>query len=180
MLPFQPCPLQYRRDAFDHPDFLFELKYDGFRALAVMQPGRTQLISRNGNPFSSFADLCKAIGADLEVGNKTVLDGEIVCVDRRGRPQFKNLLFHRGNPCFFAFDVLMLEGKDCRREQLSDRKVELRRRLGTVPSSSLLNYVDHVEGSGKALFEKVCSMDLEGVVAKHRYSPYVADRESST
>jgi bifunctional non-homologous end joining protein LigD len=47
-------PLRRRRDAFDHPDWLFELKYDGFRALAVIQPGRAQLISRNGNPLASY------------------------------------------------------------------------------------------------------------------------------
>ena len=95
-------PLQHRREPFDHADFVFELKYDGFRALAVIQPGRAQLTSRNGNPFGSFVDLCKAITSDLEVENKTVLDGEIVCVDRRGRPRFKDLLFHRGTPCSFV------------------------------------------------------------------------------
>jgi bifunctional non-homologous end joining protein LigD len=78
-------PLQYRREPFDHPDWVFELKYDGFRALAVIQPGRTQLISRNGNPFASFADLCTAITADLNIEERTALDSEIVCVDRRGR-----------------------------------------------------------------------------------------------
>jgi hypothetical protein len=76
--------------------------------------------------------------------------------------------------------MLMLESKDCRREQLSDRKLELRRLLGRVPSGSLLNYVDHVEGMGKRLFEKVCKMDLEGVIAKHRYSPYVTSKEETT
>ena len=53
---FQPMPLLRRPAPFDHPEWIFELKYDGFRSLAVIQNGRTQLISRNGNPFNSFAD----------------------------------------------------------------------------------------------------------------------------
>jgi ATP-dependent DNA ligase len=149
-------PLQRRPEAFDHPDWLFELKYDGFRALAIMQSGRTQFLSRNGYPFASFADLEDAITADLDVKGKTVLDGEIVCVDRRGRPQFKNLLFHRSDPCFFVFDSLMVSGKDYRCELLIDRKQELRRLVKRVPVTSRLQYVDHVDGSGTALFQRVC------------------------
>ena len=70
----------WRKDPFDHPDWLFDLKYDGFRALAVIQPGRTQLVSRNGNSFASFADLSEAISSHLGTDAKTVLDGEIACV----------------------------------------------------------------------------------------------------
>jgi bifunctional non-homologous end joining protein LigD len=79
---FQPMPLSRRVLPFDHPDWLFELKYDGFRSLAVIQNGRTQLISRNGNPFNSFADLCK--GLTLPLAGKTVLDGEIVAPFKEG------------------------------------------------------------------------------------------------
>jgi bifunctional non-homologous end joining protein LigD len=173
-------PLQRPRDAFDHPDWLFELKYDGFRALAAIQSGRTQLVSPNGHPFTSFADLGEPIAADLDVEGKTVIDGEIVCVDQRGRPQFKNLLFHRGTPCFFAFDLLMLRGKDCRNECLIGRKQELRRLLNQLPGVSRLKYADHIESSGTALFPSVCELDLEGIVAKHKFGPYVSERESST
>jgi bifunctional non-homologous end joining protein LigD len=180
MLPFQPMPLRRRRDAFDHPDWLFELKYDGFRALATIQSGRTQLFSRNGNPFVSFADLCTAITADLNIEERTVLDGEIVCVDRRGRPQFKDLLFRRGDPCFYAFDALMIDDKDLRRERLIDRKQELRRLLAGMPATSPLRYCDHVDGSGTALFQRACQMDLEGIVAKEKSAPYVHSREETT
>ena len=89
---------------------MFELKYDGFRALAVIHNGRTQFVSRNGHPFNSFTELRKSVVSPYQ--GKTVLDGEIVCLDRRGRPQFRDLLFHRGEPCFFAFDLLMSDGKD--------------------------------------------------------------------
>jgi bifunctional non-homologous end joining protein LigD len=173
-------PLQRRKDAFDHPDWLFELKYDGFRALAVIQAGRTQLVSRNGHPFMSFSGLSDAITANLDIAGKTVIDGEIVCVDPHGHPQFKELLFHRGTPCFFAFDLLMLRGKDLRAERLIDRKQELRRLLNRLPVTSQLRYVDHVDDSGTALFQRVCELDLEGIVAKHKFGPYVSERESST
>src|ERR1700733_8180649 len=100
---FQPMPLSRKPVPFDHPEWIFELKYDGFRSLAVIQNGRTELISRNGNPFSF--DLRKTLVCPHN--GKTVIDGEIVCVDKRGRPQFRDLLFHKGQPRFFAFDLLM-------------------------------------------------------------------------
>ena len=142
-------PLSRRPAPFDHPEWIFELKYDGFRSLAVIQKGRAQLISRNGNPFNSFDDFRK--GLTLTVAGKTVLDGEIVCLDKRGKPQFRDLLFHRGEPCFFEFDRLMSDGKDLRTEKLTDRKQELRRLMSKVPESRM-RYADHIENYGTALF----------------------------
>jgi bifunctional non-homologous end joining protein LigD len=156
---------------------VFELKYDGFRSLAVIRGGRCELISRNGHPFNSFDTLRKAMTAPGS--GKTVLDGEIVCLDTRGRPQFNDLLFHRGEPCFFAFDLLMNDGKDLRTERLTDRKHELRRLLSKAPESRMI-YVDHVEQYRTTLFERVCEMDLEGIVAKHGFGNYVTERERTT
>jgi bifunctional non-homologous end joining protein LigD len=174
---FQPMPLSRKPAPFDHPEWVFELKYDGFRSLAVIQNGRTELISRNGHPFNSFDTLRKAMTAPGD--GKTVLDGEIVCLDKRGRPQFNDLLFHRGEPCFFVFDLLMSDGKDLRTERLTDRKHELRRLLSKVPASRM-HYVDHVGHRGTALFQHVCEMDLEGIVAKHSFGDYVTERERTT
>jgi bifunctional non-homologous end joining protein LigD len=172
-------PLRKRRSPFDDPDFFFEVKYDGFRALAVIEHGSTQLISRNGHRFSSFAILENLISAGLP-DTRAVIDGEICSLDKKGRPQFKNLLFHRGNyPCFLAFDLLMCDGKDCRRERILDRKQELRRLLNGSPDARI-QYVDHVDGSGIALFEQVCKLDLEGIVAKQKHASYVSGREQST
>jgi bifunctional non-homologous end joining protein LigD len=104
-LQFQPMPLRRRATPFDDHDWLFELKYEGFRSLAVLENGRAQLFSRNGHPFASFAELAQSISDCLHA--RAVIDGEICSLDKRGRPQFKNLLFRRGNlPCFFAFDLL--------------------------------------------------------------------------
>jgi bifunctional non-homologous end joining protein LigD len=179
-IPFQPMPLQKRRLPFDHPDWLFELKYDGFRALAHIRSGRCKLVSRHGNPFASFSNLAGAIASALPLVQDAVLDGEIVCLDRRGRPQFKNLLFRRGEPCFFAFDLLWNAAKDHRLDSLADRKQELIRLLSKVPLSAPIKYADYVEGAGLALFERACKLDLEGIVAKHKYGPYVSDRERTT
>jgi len=110
----------------------------------------------------------------------TVLDGEIVCIDGSGKPQFYDLLFHRQALSFFVFDLLTSNGKDWRAEQLMDRKRELRRLLSGMPVDCPLAYVDYVEGQGTALFERVGELDLEGIVAKHKYAAYTADRDRST
>src|SRR5439155_22012778 len=140
---FQPMPLLKRRLPFDDPDWIYELKMDGFRALATVEHGRAQLLSRNGHAFASFAELGKQIAASLP-NARAVIDGEICSLDRRGKPQFKNLMFHRGNPpCFFAFDLLMCDGKDLRTERLLDRKQELRRLLVRIPADSRRKYTIH-------------------------------------
>src|SRR5438105_2798033 len=110
---------------------------------------------------------------------RAVIDGEICSLDKRGRPQFKNLLFHRGNPpCFFAFDLLTRDGKDLRTERLLDRKQELRRLLARACAP--LKCTEYIEGCGMALFQRVCELDLEGIVAKQKFGPYVTEREQST
>jgi bifunctional non-homologous end joining protein LigD len=79
---FQPMPLSPKPAPFDHPEWVFELKYDGFRSLAIIHGGRRELISRNGHPFNSFTDLRKVMTSPYQ--GKTVLDGEIVCLDTDG------------------------------------------------------------------------------------------------
>jgi bifunctional non-homologous end joining protein LigD len=134
-------------------------------------------VSRNGNAFTSFAGLADSISAAVPVQH-AVLDGEIVCFDAEGRPQFEDLLFRRGEPTFVAFDLLAREGADLRLESLIDRKAGLRRLLAEVPAAPVL-YADHVEGSGIALFEQVCALDLEGIVAKRKFSPYLVEGDRS-
>src|SRR6266568_8446156 len=175
----QPMPLLKRSLPFDDPEWIYELKMDGFRALAVIEHGRAQLLSRNGHLFASFSALAESISDSLP-NVRAVIDGEICSLDRGGRPQFKNLLFRRGNPpCFFAFDLLTY-GKDLRTERLLDRKQELRRLLARSPAISPLKYTEYIDGCGMALFERVCELDLEGIVAKQKSAPYVTEREQST
>jgi bifunctional non-homologous end joining protein LigD len=101
-LQFRPMPLTKRARPFNHSDWLFELKYDGFRALAYFERGKCELVSRNGNVFASFSDLGASLASEIPDAMNTVVDGEIVSLDRKGRPRFNDLLFRRGQPCFFA------------------------------------------------------------------------------
>jgi len=75
-IPFQPMPLQRRSLPFDDPNWIYELKMDGFRALAVIEHGRAQLLSRNGHPFASFSALAESI-SDCLPNVRAVIDGEI-------------------------------------------------------------------------------------------------------
>jgi bifunctional non-homologous end joining protein LigD len=162
--------LGHIREPFSHPELLFEVKWDGFRALAYVLKGECRLISRNGNTFKSFAALNEGIPRELRT-RSAVLDGEIVCLDREGKSQFKDLLFWRGEPRFYAFDILWAKGKDLRNLPLIHRKLWLRSML---PSrGERLLYCDHIEVDGEGLFRLACEHDVEGVVAKHRNAPYL-------
>src|SRR2546426_7762797 len=89
-----------------------------------------------------FLRLAESI-SDLLPNVRAVIDGEICSLDRRGKPLFKNLMFHRGNPpCFFAFDLLICDGEDLRTERLLDQKQELRRLLARSPMTSPLKYTE--------------------------------------
>src|SRR5438128_4555108 len=101
----RPIRLSRRAEPFDSDEYLYELKIDGFRALAHISDGKGELISRNGNVFSGFADLATWIGKHLKVDD-AVLDGEIACVDGDGRPIFKDLLFRKSACVYVAFDLL--------------------------------------------------------------------------
>jgi bifunctional non-homologous end joining protein LigD len=171
-----PIRLSRRWEPFDSDDFLFELKVDGFRALAHIDGGQAQLISRNGNNFHGFADLATWIGKHLRVEN-AVLDGEIAYVDEDGRPRFRDLLFRKGECVFIAFDLLFLNGRDLRTLPLIERKAALKKLLRKKRSRIL--YLDHVEGDGRLLFEQIVRMDLEGIVCKRKSSPYKVTEQPS-
>lgn len=175
--PFQPMLLGRKAEPFDHPEFIFEPKYDGFRSLAIIRDGDCTLMSRNGNTFKSFESLRLALPADLRVSS-AVLDGEIACLDSTGRSVFDDLFYHRREPVFVAFDVLRVAGEDVRSLSLSERKNELRRVLKSRPLRSLC--CSHIDAVGQALYEAACRHDLEGIVAKLRNGTYISGRENTT
>jgi bifunctional non-homologous end joining protein LigD len=153
---------------FDHQDWVFELKHDGFRALAYVESGRCRLISRKQIQYKSFASLATAL-AGLRVHN-AILDGEIVCLDQDGRSQFLQLMRRRkAEASFYAFDLLWLNGEDLRPLPLIERKRRLRR---LIRGHAGLLFAQPIQGSGVELFQAICARDLEGVVAKHRLGPY--------
>ncbi len=153
---------------FDDPDYIFELKHDGFRALAYIDAGECKLVSRNLNHFKSFESLKKSLDK-LPVQN-AILDGEIACLDSQGVSQFNELFSRRGTPVIYAFDLLWLDGQDLRGLPLIERKQRLR---GMVKASHCeRDYAQHIEAQGIAFFEEICARDLEGVVAKRKLSIY--------
>jgi ATP-dependent DNA ligase len=98
--------------------------------------------------------------------------------DEFGRSVFKDLFTRRGDCYYFAFDLLSLNGDDLRGLPLVERKARLKRLLRTKTSRIL--YVGHIDTQGRALFEKACKLDLEGIVAKRKHSTYRATEKPST
>ena len=161
---------------FDHPEWVFEIKLDGFRALAYTSVSAVSLVSRKGHAYRSFGALAEEIRRTLHV-KEAVLDGEIVSLDDSGRPVFTSLLHRRGVASFHAFDVLWLDGEDLRDRPLTMRKRVLRYLLRRP--SPLVRYVDHVAGCGEGLFDLVRGHDMEGIVAKWKDGPYRTGTPSS-
>ena len=151
-----------RTEPFDDPNWVFELKLDGFRAAADTVGGR--LISRKGNLMLRFEEVLDR----LPPGH--VFDGELVVLDNAGRPLFNKLLFGRGRPMYVAFDLLMADGVDLRPLPLQQRKAQLAR-IGEG-AEGWLALTNGVIGEGRALYRAVVEADLEGIVAKRLADTY--------
>jgi bifunctional non-homologous end joining protein LigD len=164
---------------FDDPDWLYELKWDGYRALLTIdRDGNVSLISRNGKDFTpkfpEFASLAEAFSE-----RPLIVDGEIVVLDEDGRPSFQDLQerldrFGRSTPTkyhvtFIAFDLLYGNGRDLRKEPLEKRKAALQ---SILTGDGPVMYSKHVIGDGTKLFEQAQKRGLEGVIAKRRDAPY--------
>jgi bifunctional non-homologous end joining protein LigD len=162
---------------FDHPDWIFEVKWDGYRAVAEIRDGRVSLYSRNGISFDKkffpIADSLRKFGFDA------VLDGEIVVVDDQGRPDFQALQHYqdsgRGHLLYCVFDLLYFRGHDLTDMPLLRRKELLKKILPSVPK---IRFSDHVWKEGVLFYTVAKEKGLEGVVAKHSQSAYEAGRRS--
>ncbi len=169
---------------FSDPNWLFEIKWDGVRALARIENDALTLRSRTGvdmdKRYPELASLPDALAA-----RQAILDGEIVALDTRGHSDFELLqermhvrapsesLLSRVPVVYFAFDLLYCDGYDLRETPLLDRKQLLYRLLRT---SEQFRYSDHQLEHGKELFGLAEQNGLEGIVAKRADSPYVGDR----
>ena len=154
---------------FDHDDWVFEIKYDGFRAAACLENGKCELVSRNDRVYSRYDALCRSLAVAFDC-ESAVFDGELAVLDERGVSQFQPMMFNREPPIFAVFDVLVLNGEDLRDQPLIERKRILRETLR--PDAAHVLYVDHVQAKGKKLFDAICALDMEGIVAKPIESPY--------
>ena len=173
---------------FSSPDWIYEAKLDGFRAMAFLHEGTVRLLSRNGN---DLARNFPAITAELSTlpHRELVLDGEVVALNEEGLPDFGLLQNHSGMPrmwradrsdepvllVYYPFDVIYLEGRDLRRVPLEQRKQLLAQAV--VPGDRIRT-VDYVTGEGEAFFEAAAGLGLEGMVAKRRSSSYQAGQRS--
>ncbi|MFZ0276302.1 MAG: non-homologous end-joining DNA ligase [Candidatus Sulfotelmatobacter sp.] len=175
-------------EPFDGAEWLFEIKWDGYRAIAFIDDGKLRLVSRNQNElterFPELKDLPKFVHA-----KSAILDGEVVALDDQGRASFTLMQQRTGfRPgglrgvakaevpvLYYAFDLLYLDGYDLRKVALEDRKKKL---ASVLITGDAVRYSDHYEQQGKALFEMARAKGLEGILAKKRDSIYVERRTS--
>ncbi len=155
---------------FDDPDWIFETKWDGFRAIAVARPGHASLYSRNLIDISrKYPTICEALAA---ITQEAVLDGELVALDEHGRSRFQllqNAEREAMRLLYCVFDLLYLDGKDLRSLPLLKRKELLE---AVLPKSPLLHYSAHVVGAGLKAFARAKRAGEEGVMAKLATSRY--------
>ena len=179
----QPMLATLSDKPFDSPDWLFELKMDGVRALTVKEGDKLQMKTRNERPltdrFPALAGALKELPVD-----SAIIDGEIVALDEKGHSHFEliqpRIHLSRAHDIaeaderipvyYYAFDLLYVNGYDLRGLPLEHRKAVLRK---LIPSDGgWVRYNDHIDERGKAFFDAVSKHKLEGIVAKHRESPY--------
>lgn len=163
---------------FDDDDWLFEIKWDGYRAITEKRKNEILLYSRNGlnfeNTYPIVADQLKSIEADA------VLDGEIVVLDEEGKPDFQFLQHYSENQDrpiqYYIFDLLELNGTDTSQLPLTDRK-ELLQEI--IPQNEVIKYSDHILKKGKEFFAVSKEKNLEGIMAKKADSNYYPGRRTS-
>ena len=157
-------------EPFDDDDWIFEIKWDGYRAIAEITD-TFRLYSRNG---LSFAGKYPPIEEALKKQeHEMILDGEIVAYNKENQPDFQTLQHFGDNPdaplVYNVFDLLYLNGHNTTELTLIERKELLKEAL---IESNHLKYCDHVAGEGKAFFDQVTQANLEGMIAKKKSSLY--------
>ena len=160
-------------------DWLYELKYDGYRILAYIEDNSVRLITRNGYDYTTrFPDVASSL-MDWAGGRAIILDGEMAITDAAGKTDFQALQNFMKNPqaknlTYIVFDLLALDGADLRERRLIDRKETLEELLKDAPQN--LHYSRHVRGTGKESFRTACEAGMEGIVGKKADSVYSGAR----
>ena len=172
------------RAPFDSSDYLFELKWDGIRALAFVEGGQLSLRNRKGNVVTELFPELDSLPGRIN-GDGVVLDGEVVCLDELNRPSYQLLQRRldsqdrqrssRTPVHFVAFDLLYLGGRSVMAKPLAARKGLLQEVL--TPNDAVQTS-DFIESDGIAFFDATCDLGLEGIVAKERHSGYIPGKRS--
>jgi len=180
----EPMLAMSMEQPFSDREWLYEIKWDGVRAVAFLRDGALMLRARSGRDITKQYPEVAPLAAQLHT-RRAIVDGEVVVLDSRGRGDFEALQerMHNSSPTpalmakapviFYVFDLLYADGWDLRGAPLSERKALLRRLLDPTPA---LRFCDHQEEHGKELFELAREQGLEGIVAKRADSPYVSGR----
>ncbi|MPM01566.1 Multifunctional non-homologous end joining protein LigD [bioreactor metagenome] len=160
-------------------DWLYELKYDGYRILAFVEAGGVRLITRNGNDYTARFQTAARSLLDWAAGRAMVLDGEMAVTDTEGKTDFQALQNYLRDPkgqnlTYIVFDLLALDGTDFRGRRLTERKEALEVLMKDAPNN--LSYSRHVRGTGKESFHAACEANLEGIVGKKADSIYSGTR----
>lgn len=156
------------KEPFNNEDWIYEVKWDGFRVTAYINKGTVKLLSRSG---LNYTKNYPTIVQELEkLKHDAVIDGELVLIDESGRPNFDELQRFNGKLplIYYAFDIIWLNGKLLTSLPLVERKEILQ---SILPQSEDIKYSDHFE-DGLALFEQMKEMQLEGIMAKKKASTY--------
>jgi bifunctional non-homologous end joining protein LigD len=170
-------------------DWLYEVKWDGYRALCFIEGGKVRMVSRRGTKLDKqFAPVAQALAQSVKADN-TIIDGEVVALDESGNPSFQHLQNLTGfgtkpalkgmalpNLNFFAFDLLYLNGYDLRKAALIDRRQLL---MSILLPSEIVRYSEHFIGKGDELLQAVRAKGLEGIIAKQAQSRYESKRSGS-
>ncbi len=182
--PVKPTPLNIKpmlatlvKEPFDHPDWIFEVKWDGYRAIAEIRDEGVSLYSRNHISLNKkFPPIVESLG---KFRFEAVLDGEIVVVDDKGHPDFQMMQNYQksgsGHLLYYVFDLLYFQGHDLTNLSLLRRKELLKK---VLPSSPKIKFSDHVSKEGVLFFNVVKEKGLEGIMAKHSQSAYRMGRRS--
>jgi bifunctional non-homologous end joining protein LigD len=160
-------------------NWIYELKYDGYRVIAFVEGNRARLMTRNGNDYTTRFQPVSSSLIDWAAGRAMVLDGEMTVTDARGKTDFQALQNYIKHPqaqnlTFIVFDLLALDGTDLRNRPLSDRKEMLEALMKDAPKN--LWYSRHVRGKGSESLAVACEMGMEGIVGKKSNSIYSGTR----
>jgi bifunctional non-homologous end joining protein LigD len=157
---------------FDDKDWVFEIKWDGYRAIAEVNNGDVRLYSRNG---LSFGQKYPAVyDALTKLKKEAILDGEIVVLDENGNPNFQSLQLYDPNGdneiIYYVFDCLSVNGESIESKPLIERKKILQKLL--PKNNAIIRYCEHIEANGNEFFNVVKQHGLEGMIAKRANSRY--------
>lgn len=176
----EPMKARLEDEPPTHGDWLYELKFDGIRAIAIKDSKKVSLISRNGNKLDKrFPEIADAV-KDLPV-NDCVIDGEAVALDEEGRSSFQLLQAlemegRKGRLRFYVFDLLQLNGKSLLELPVEQRKQVLAKVCENVGDP--IRYSGEISGDVKTLLGEVKKRGLEGLIGKQRGSKYEPGRRS--